>query len=114
MSLESLLDEDSISVEQQVVVQDTSGGPTRTWTTLYTGVPARVTDPTAQEKLQYLMLGTEAPHKIIHQQAGIGEGIRIRTSDGRLIKVHGTRKIRQEGGIDTYYQTMGTEWRPGT
>ena len=116
MSLESLLSYDSCDFQTQTVVQDASGGPTRpTWTTTYASVPCRVLDPSAAEVLRFLELGTVAPHTIIHQQQGVGEGMRAILSDGRLVKVQGTRTVRGNplGTIATYYESYGTEWRPG-
>lgn len=113
MSLESLLANDFVTVQQQTVTQDASGGPVRAWANLYTNVPARVIDPTASERLRFMMLGTEAPHRVLHQRAGVGEGMLILTSDGRTLKVQGTRKVRQLIGISTYYESSCVEWRPG-
>jgi hypothetical protein len=116
MSLESLLSEDSCDFQTQTVVQDASGGPTRpAWTTTYAAVPCRVLDPSAAEVQRFLALGTVALHTILHQQAGVGEGMRAVTSDGRTIKVQGTRKVRGSplGTIATYFESYGVEWRPG-
>ena len=115
MSLDSLLANDQVTFYPEVITQDSSGGPVRTLgKALYSNVPARVIDPSADEQLRFLMLGTVAPHRIIHRQQGAGgEGTVAVSSDGRTIKVQGTRTIRTLGGIDTYYITTGTEWRPG-
>ena len=115
MSLTALLSNDTITVQDPVVLRDRSGGPTQaSWNTVYANVPARVEDASARQVLRYAAYSTEVSHIVFTEQAGIGKPQRIRTSDGRYLRVTGVKKHRGLGGIQTYYAVLCIETRPGT
>ncbi len=111
MSLQSLLGQDTITVKSSVISKDASGGSTRTFADLYTGVDARVWDASASEIERYLQRGMEISHFVQTQQDGILEQYLIITSDGRTLIVQAQRKVRTMGGIDTYYEYPCIETR---
>lgn len=115
MSLASLLANDTITVQKPGGPnKDASGGFSRTPAVdLYTSVQARVLDAGSQQQLQYAQLQIQVSHVVLTEQAGIGNGHLILTSDGRTLRVTGVEKKRGLGGIETYYRVLCLESRPG-
>lgn len=130
MSLQSLLANDTVTVQQRAASRrDASGGlaaggwgavpgmlPTTTLTNGSTAsgpFNARVEDQTASQTLAYAMRGMNVGTVVFTQQGGIGAGMLFNTSDGRVLMVEGSISNRQLGGIPTYYQYVCSEYRVG-
>ncbi len=115
MSLEALLSNDAVSVQQRAPThRDASGGmQAGGWSDLYAGVSARVETASAMTQQYYAMRGMVVSETVYTQQAGIGTGMRLLTSDGRYLLVEGVRYRRQIGGMSAFYHVDCSEYRPG-
>ena len=110
MSLESLLAEDTCTLQRQKVVADSSGGPTRpTWTTVAESVPCKVEEASSAQRLQWAAMQIPVSHVVYTQRTDIQNGDRLLTSDGEYIRVNGVRRQRAMGGIAEYWIIAGYE-----
>jgi hypothetical protein len=109
MGLEDLLAEDTIQVQRPKTGQDSSGGATRSpWQPKFSSVPARVDDASSTQALRYAALAITVSHVVLTQQAGIQNGDRITTSDGKFLRVNAVQRVRSMAGLDGYWE-IGAE-----
>jgi hypothetical protein len=113
MSLSSLLDNDSVTVQRATTTPDAAGGAVRSWSNLFINVAARVEDLSASGRLRFMQYDQNISHNVTCQQDGILEGDRIITSDNRTLLVvpGGVVKVRGIGTIDDYYEVNCMEYR---
>lgn len=114
MSLTSLLSGDTITVRSVTSTKDASGHARKSYTDLYTNVPARVEDTVTVPFDGYGQRGAqEITHRVFTRQAGIAADYQVETSDGRLFKVTGVQVRRGLGAVQTFYVLTCEEMRPG-
>ncbi len=116
MSLEALLENDSITVQTNAanITPDSSGGvPLDSYTDLYTGVPARVQDSAAVATSAFNVWGMAVTSLVFTKQSGIAEKHLIVTSDGRIKVVEGVQFRREIGNMPSFYVIGCSEYRPG-
>jgi len=105
MSLESLLAQDTITVERPVISSDGAGGFNQEiWSPVAVGVLARVDIANGQQKSMFAQLQIEVSHTVFTQYGGIKNGDRITSSDGEIYRVVGISRRKAFGGIPEYYE----------
>lgn len=118
MSLQSLLANDSVSATvRSASHRDASGGIQAggfvAVAGLPTSFPARVEDLSAQQMQAYAMRGMVVDTVVYTQQSGLGAGMYLTTSDGRVLQVEGTKYNRAIGGMPAFFEVRCSEYRPG-
>lgn len=105
MSLESLLAQDTITIQRPSVLSDDAGGfSNEVWNPVATNVLARVDIANGQQKSMFAQLQIEVSHTIFTQYGGIANGDRIVSSDGEIYRVVGISRRKAFGGIPEYYE----------
>lgn len=130
MSLQSILAGDTVSVQQRAAVhRDASGGIQAGGWGVVAGISgskkladgttasgpfiARVEDLSADQLTPFAMRGMSVDTVVYTQQAGIGMGMLITTSDNRKLLVEGVKYNRAIGGMPLFYEIRTSEYRPG-
>ena len=103
---------DTITVQQQMAGQDSSGGPTKTYTTRYANVPCMIEDTRAYDKFQFMQLQMDVTHTVYTFQSGIQNGDRVvDNATGLIFRVTGFIHRRAKGSIPEHYEILCLEAR---
>ena len=112
MALRDLLN-DRMNVEApEVPTKDASAGPVQSWVATATNVPCQVNELSAGQRVYASMAGMAVSHEILTLQEGISQGYRLKLLDtNSYVRVTGVQRVREQGGIGTYYAVTGEEVR---
>lgn len=104
MSLDSLINSNTLSLQQQVTVIDGSGGKSNSYTTIAANVGAFIQDAKAETKRNYLTDNIVVTSMIITFEGRGRANDRWLDSDGVTVYlIKGVHTLRGIGGIETYY-----------
>lgn len=105
MTMESLIGQDTISIDRPAVVSDDAGGfDPLLWARVATGIAARVDVSSGSQKMMFAQLQIEVSHTVYTQYTGIINGDRITSSDGKMMRVVGVTRRNGFGGIAGYVE----------
>lgn len=113
MSLQTLLSNDTATLQGSTQTADTSGGIIPVYATITSGVNVRVEDAKSSTQKLYAVDGIVVTHTVFTESAAGAKGYRWVTSDGRNLLIQGIRKRRGIGGMSTFYNYDCLELRPG-
>lgn len=112
MSLQSLLN-DTATLQRPTSTKDSSGGFTNSYVAVDSDVDCKVEDLSANDVMAYMKRDMIVSHNVTTFNANGRNGDAWYTSDSRLLIIQGVVKVRGQGGIDTYYEYVCNELRPG-
>ena len=102
MSLDTLLEEMTATLQQKNQTGGSSGGVVNAWSDLATGVPIRKQDAKGEVKRRYESRGLTVTHTIFTQE-GRGRSMDRWVVDGAYYLIRGWRKREGIGGMETFY-----------
>lgn len=96
------------------VTKDTSAGPLQDFRTVTSNVPCQINELSAGQRVRAAMANMDVTHEILTHYAGVKQGYRVVDAElGVVIRVTGIQRVREQGGIETYFVISGEEVKDG-